>query len=358
MEDLYIKILINLAGIISFFLAFLIIPSILRVANSKNLYDEPNKRSSHKTKIPTLGGLAIFLSFLFTYSIFIDFIDFIYIPFLIPSILIVFGIGIKDDIIVTSPLIKLLGQIIAAFIIVSLGDIRFTSLHFLLGFKLNYLSSVTLSVVVFVFLMNAINLIDGVDGLAAIISIIAIISFGSWFYINNSFHIPIFAASLLGAILAFLYYNVFSKNQKIFMGDTGSLIIGFLISIIMIKFCEFNINPTSDFKITTNSSPAISIGILIIPIIDTLRIFIFRISNGKSPFSADRNHIHHRMLTLGLSHLKITLILGLINIIFVILAFIFRNLGTIILSLLFIALGLLLSYIPSFLIKKKIKKKR
>ena len=114
MDSFTLKLLIPFAGVFSFFLVFLSIPSILRVAESKNLYDVPNKRTVHKTQIPTLGGLAIFLSFLFTYSIFAEWYSFTHIPFLIPALLIIFSIGIKDDIMVTAPMVKLFGQILAA----------------------------------------------------------------------------------------------------------------------------------------------------------------------------------------------------------------------------------------------------
>lgn len=267
MNEYLIKLLIPLAGVISFSMVFLSIPTILRVAESKNLYDEPNKRTVHKIKIPTLGGLAIFLSFLFTYSLFSDWFSFTKIPFLIPALLIIFSIGIKDDIMITSPMVKLFGQILAAFIIIGWGNLRITSLHGFFGLELNYLGSVTITLFLFVFILNGLNLIDGIDGLASITGIISVTSFSIWFYMNGNYHIPVFSAALIGTLLAFSYFNVFSKTQKIFMGDTGSLLLGFLLAVVAIKFAEFNKPAHAPFlKYPMNSAPAVALGILIVPV--------------------------------------------------------------------------------------------
>ena len=357
MNILTIKLLIPFAGVLSFLLVFLSIPTILRVAESKNLYDEPNKRTVHRIKIPTLGGLAIFLSFLFTYSLFSDWFSFTQIPFLIPALLIIFSIGIKDDIMVTAPMVKLFGQILAAFVIIGWGDLRITSFHGFFGLEPNYLASFSITLFLFVFILNGFNLIDGIDGLASVTGLISITSFSVWFYINDNFHIPVFSAALIGALLAFGYFNVFSKQQKIFMGDTGSLLLGFLLAVVSIKFAEFNTPENSEnLRFSMISAPGVALGILIVPIVDTLRVFIFRISKGKSPFSADKNHIHHRMLTLGFSHFQTSMIIGGINVGFVILSFSLRNLGTLKLTLLNLTLGIALSYLPAYFILRRKKK--
>ncbi len=358
MNNLTLKLLIPFAGILSFFIVFLSIPTILRVSEVKNLFDEPNKRKVHKKRIPTLGGLALFLGFVFTYTLITEWFGFTPIPYLVPTLIVIFAIGIKDDIMVTAPMVKLIGQVLAAFIIIGWGDLRITSLHGFLGLELNYSFSFMITLLLFVFILNGLNLIDGIDGLASFTSVIAVTSFGFWFYINNSFHMPVFAGALIGALIGFIYFNVFSKKQKIFMGDTGSLILGFLIAIFAVKFCEFN-KPenASILKYSMNSAPAVAIGILIVPIIDTTRIFVYRISRGKSPFTADKNHIHHRMLTLGFTHLQTSLIIGGINILFVIMSYSLRNLGVIWLTVINLSLGLFCSYIPGFFIKRK-KKKR
>ena len=355
MNEYTVRLLIPFAAIISFFMVFFSIPTILRVARQKNLFDEPGSRTVHKVRIPTLGGLAIFIGFLFTYSLFVDWFEFPKIPFLIPSLLIIFGIGIKDDILVTAPMLKLMGQIIASFIIVGMGDLRITDLHGFFGIELDYLSSIVITIFIMVLVINGFNLIDGIDGLAALTGIITIISFGVWFYVNGNYHIPVMSAALVGGLIAFMYYNVFSKHQKIFMGDTGSLLLGFLLAVVAVHFSEFtSLEKHPENIYTMNSGPAVALAILIIPIIDTTRVFFLRALQGKSPFTADKNHIHHRMLALGFTHFQTTMILGIINIGFVIFAYSMRDMGMLKLSLLVFVMGMLVAYIPSlFLYLKK-----
>ena len=361
MDEYTIKLLIPFAAIISFFMVFFSIPTILRVARQKNLFDEPGNRTVHKVKIPTLGGLAIFIGFLFTYSLFVDWFKFPEIPFLIPALLIMFGIGMKDDILVTAPMLKLMGQIVASFIIVGMGDLRITDLHGFFGIEVDYLSSIVITIFIMVLVINGFNLIDGIDGLAALTGIITIISFGVWFFINGNYHIPIMSAALVGGLIAFTYYNVFSKHQKIFMGDTGSLLLGFLLAVVAVHFSEFtSLSKHPENIYTMNSGPSVALAILIVPVIDTTRVFFLRVLQGKSPFTADKNHIHHRMLALGFTHLQTSLILGSINIAFVILAYSLRNMGMLKLAMLVFALGMLVAYIPSlflYLKKKEVVKR-
>ena len=351
--NLYItNLILFFAAAISFIIVFSSIPTILRVAHTKNLFDEPNKRTVHKTRIPTLGGLAIFIGFLFSYTFIIDWFGLGRIPFMVSSLLIIFGIGIKDDILITAPVVKLLGQILAAIIIVGIGDIRITDFHGFFGLKPDYFFSICFTILLFTFITNGFNLIDGIDGLAAIVGIVTVTAFSFWFYINQQIEVPIMAAGLIGSLLAFIYYNVFSKRQKIFMGDTGSLLIGFIITLIAVKFMELNILPNT-LPHSMNSAPAVAIAILIVPIIDTLRVFFLRLAQGKSPFTADKNHIHHRMLSLGYSHLRISLTIGFVNIGFVILAYSLRNIGMLKLTMIILVLGFMFASLPSFLIWKK-----
>lgn len=170
---------------------------------------------------------------------------------------------------------------------------------------------------------------------------------------------PILCATLTGGLMAFMYYNVFSKRQKIFMGDTGSLIIGFLLSVTAIRFIEFN-KPDNQANLiyNMNSAPAVAAGIMVIPIVDTLRVFFLRLSRGLSPFTADKNHIHHRLLTLGFTHLQISSIMGAVNIAFIVLAYSLRNMGTLKLFLLLFVLGVIVSYVPSHFIERKKRKMR
>ena len=359
MNDYSTCLMILFAAFLSFILVFLSIPTILRVAHSKNLFDEPGKRRIHKQKVPNLGGLGIFIGFLFTYTLYVDWFDFKPIPFIVPALLVIFSIGIKDDIMITAPMMKLLGQLLAAFIIVGFGDLRVTAFHGFFGLEPDYFTSIAISIIFVIFIVNGFNLIDGVDGLAAISGVLSTLGFVFWFYLNNDVHVTVLGAIVIGSLLAFLYYNVFSKSQKIFMGDTGSMIIGFILATLAIRFMEANapdIRSGLDHQMT--SAPSVVIGILIVPIIDTLRVFFLRLSKGSSPFVADKNHIHHRLLTLGFSHIQIALILGGVNVFFIVLNYLLKDFGMLKLMGLNLVLGFIIFYLPAIFIRTKAKKMR
>ena len=161
---------------------------------------------------------------------------------------------------------------------------------------------------------NAVNLIDGIDGLAASIGIIGCAIFGSLFFFNDQLNYAILCAATVGSLSSFFAYNVFGKANKIFMGDTGSLILGLILSICAIKYNESTIGGN---QVVFRHSPVFSLAILAIPIFDMVRIFSRRILDGKSPFSPDMNHIHHKFLRLGLSHRKCTFVIVLINIVII-----------------------------------------
>jgi UDP-GlcNAc:undecaprenyl-phosphate/decaprenyl-phosphate GlcNAc-1-phosphate transferase len=359
MVDYNVVFQIVLGGLVSFILVFMSIPTILKVSYSKNLFDEPGKRRVHKARVPTLGGLAIFFGILFTYSFYLDWFDYRAIPYLIPSLLIIFSIGIKDDIMVTAPIMKLMGQVIAALIIVGFGDLRITDFHGFFGLRPDYFVSLAFSLLFLVFIVNGFNLIDGVDGLAAITGIVCITGFSLWFYINGEVVLPVLGAIVNGALLAFLYFNVLSKSQKIFMGDTGSLLIGFIVAVFAIRFMEYNLEPLRPaLKYTMISAPAVALAILIVPVIDTIRVFFLRLSKGQSPFAADKTHIHHRLLTLGFSHIQVALLLGSVNVLFIIVSYWLRDLGTIKLLSLNMILGLAVFHLPSLAIRYRLRKMR
>jgi UDP-GlcNAc:undecaprenyl-phosphate GlcNAc-1-phosphate transferase len=336
----------------SFIVCYKIIPSVIHIAKEKKLYDEPNHRSSHSDIVPSLGGIAIFIGFALSILIFSNGFLVHELKYIIAATLIVFGLGVKDDIMAISPKKKLIGQIFAALIVIILGDIRFTNFHGILGIhELNYIVSILFTVFVIIVVTNGFNLIDGIDGLASGISGICTLTFGIWFYMTGHYEYVVLAGSLLGALIAFFRYNVFGKQNKIFMGDTGSLILGLLISILMIHFNELNIYP--DFKYAIKSAPAVSIGILAVPLFDTLRVMFIRIKNKRSPFQPDKNHVHHRMVSLGFKHVHATIRIMAINILFIAIVFAFKDIGNPSLLVLVAILGAFFSWLPSHLLHRK-----
>lgn len=342
-----------LAFLLSAFIVYHSIPAIIRVAKLKHLYDEPDEeRKVTKEIVPTLGGMAIFLGFIIAVVLSSFRMDFIELRYIVVALVIMLFVGLKDDILYISPRSKLIGQIIVAFILVVFADVRFTSLHGLLGFEMiPYYVSVPLSMFAITVLTNSLNLIDGIDGLCSGIGFTASSIFALLFYINDDIEFTLVAMALSGALFSFFIYNVFGVKNKIFMGDTGSLLIGFILSIMTIRFNEI---PFTDHRLLeVKEVIGISLSIMIVPIIDTLRVFTIRIMNGKSPFSADRIHTHHQLLDLGFTHFQSSLIYILYNLIFFSIAMILQHYITnyiLIISLVIIAF--IFVSIPGILLKK------
>jgi len=342
--------------IASFILAILLslyaVPIVVKVAHSLRFMDNPNERSAAECPIPTLGGISIFLSFIFSSTLGLTgeiMPEFVYI---IIAALLMFFVGLKDDILTLSARKKLGAQLMAAAIIIFLGKMRFTDLHGFLGIEgIGIMPGVILTFFAVIGIINAFNLMDGIDGLCAGLSMLAAAVFGSWFFISGHFNYAILSFSLVGAIAGFFWYNVYGTKNRIFMGDTGSLVLGTIMSVLVIQFNEFNIDQTQPFAIA--SAPAVSFGILIYPLVDTLRVFIIRILNFKSPFLADKNHLHHRLLTLGLSHKQATYTIMGMNFLFIVAVFALKNFGILNVMLFNLIIGGLLFMIPAYLIQKK-----
>lgn len=336
-----------LAFISSLVIVIVAIPSVIRVSYLKHLYDVPDERKSHEKVVPTLGGLAIFAGFMISSSLTIQEGHFNY-NYLVGALMIIFFIGIKDDILITAPIKKLMGQLLAAGILVVLGGVRITSMYGLLGVEeLAPEISAALTIFTLVVIMNGFNLIDGINWLSAGVSIVVSSSLGVWFWFTGNNDLAIVSASLVGSLLGFMWFN--KTPAKIFMGDTGSLILGLIIGVQTVYFIK--LNPGSNWEL--NSVPIIAFGILIVPLFDTLRVFIFRALKGKSPLNPDKNHIHHRLLELGFSHMKASLTIMTFNLLFIVMVYFLRNIGSIELLALEISVASLFTAIPSIIIRRK-----
>lgn len=311
-------------AILSFLWAFVIavfaIPSIVYVAHRKNLLDEPDPRRLHNSLTPRLGGMAIFAGFVSAITIFGDINGTI--QRMLASTLMLFFIGLKDDVIAISAFKKFFVQILATGIVMFLGDVRINNFNGFMGlYELPEGISYGFTFLVITGITNAINLIDGLDGLAGTLIVIIATTFGMYFYIYGGETFGPYAKvcfCLVGAVAGFLRYNL--RNAIIFMGDTGSLVCGFLVSVLAVKFLEMK-------SIGAENTPSLAIAILIIPIFDTVRVFAIRILNGRSPFSPDKNHIHHVLKRAGLSQIGVVMTLAGINIVFIAFTHIFRSLG-------------------------------
>lgn len=314
--------------ILVFLTAFAVVlystPALIKVAVLKRLIDLPTEdRKIHKRAVPTIGGIIIYAATLFSFSLWYNIDDLhdydqIYesvkeFKILVATSLVLFFVGVKDDIIGTSPVKKLFANILVGLILVLMGDIRITGLHGVFGVnEIPHWGSVFLSLFTYIVVVNAMNLIDGVDGLAAGVGFIASSAFGIWFVFANEYTLASLSFSLSGALLGFLIFNF--SPAKIFMGDSGSLIIGMFLCVLSIKLIEYPLSRLDGFWVRI-SNPVIVIAALSYPLTDTLRIFIIRAIKGQSPFNADRNHLHHRLLDCGYSHIKTVVIIYLFSIV-------------------------------------------
>jgi UDP-N-acetylmuramyl pentapeptide phosphotransferase/UDP-N-acetylglucosamine-1-phosphate transferase len=334
-------------------LSLMAIPVIVRISKAKGLMDTPNDRTSHSEAIPSLGGVAIFAGVLLGSSLLMppDHVDGP-LRYIIAATFILFLVGQKDDIVGISWEKKLIAQILAALILIVLANFRFTCWFGMAGIHdIPDFVSLFFSLIVFVGIINAFNLIDGIDGLASGTAIMASFVMGCWMYGIGEHGMAVLAWSLTGSLLPFFYFNVFGKKNKLFMGDTGSLMIGLLMALFTAVICgkEQPVNHILYMK----AAPAVVLAILIYPLFDMVRVFFLRIMNGASPFRADRNHIHHLFLEAKFSHRRSTFYILILNGLAIIWALIFRNS-----SILFVGSTLLAFAIGGTLTVKAIGRKR
>ena len=336
----------SLAPAVAFVCATLIslfaIPIVVRVTSLKGLTDSPDFRKIHKKDIPALGGVALFAGFMFGFLIAIN--GYMHgVSYFILAMIILFFAGLKDDLITLDPKKKLVAEIIAVLLLVYFTDIRITSFHGFLGIDtipvwITYLVTVFVMIVV----INALNLIDGIDGLAAATGIVASVTLGIYFWVSGQTGYAIISAALTGTLAGFIRFNLSDGRNKIFMGDTGSLLIGFVLAALVILFNEVHAGSYPVY-LDLHSTPAITIAILIVPLFDTLRVFTVRIFRGQHPFTADNRHIHHLLLHMGCTHKGAVLRITLAHISIIALAFAFDHIGILNLTALLLAICLALT---------------
>jgi UDP-N-acetylmuramyl pentapeptide phosphotransferase/UDP-N-acetylglucosamine-1-phosphate transferase len=342
-----------MTGLISGVIVLRTSPTINFIARTKGLLNAPGERTSHRYQTPNLAGIAIFIGFCISSLLFIQGQIGVFKTIYLAS-MIIFFIGLKDDIIVLSPWKKLIAQIVVAALIAMMTDLRFNSFFGLFGiWYFSEIASFVITIIFIVGIINAINLIDGIDGLAASIGTLILGSFGLFFFINELYNWSIYCAGMMGALMMFFQYNVFGLRNKTFMGDSGSLLLGLTIAVTAIMFWEANANKTL-FLTFDKSAPAITIAILIVPIFDVARVFAYRIIRRISPFSADRNHLHHRLVDIGFTHLQTSLILTAFNAVMIIVAIALTFvLGTIWITVVLFAITIFCTFIVNKFWTKK-----
>lgn len=342
---------IILSFITAFVLVYMAIPSIINIAKVKHLYDMPDARKSHREVVPTLGGVAIFAGVIFSIILWTPFEVFGDLQYILCAFIIIFLIGAKDDILPMSPYRKLMGQLLACFILVFKAQVRLTSMYGIFGvYEIPVVLSIILSMFTILVIINAFNLIDGINGLSGSLATLISLSMGTWFFLIDRTELAIIAYSLAGATIAFLKYNI--TPARIFMGDTGSMLIGIVSAIMVIEFIEVHSEIQSS-PYAFKAVPAVAFGILILPLFDTLRVFLIRIFKGKSPLHPDRSHIHHLLLDSGLTHMQATGVLVAVNLLFILFVVYFQDLGNLSLLVVLLLLATILTAIPYVISKSR-----
>lgn len=305
------------------------IPRIVIIAKIKRLFDEPNSRKVHKGAIPRLGGLSFFPAALFSFA-FVLGLRYYYgydvaldlqiellteFLFVVAGMLILYFVGMVDDLIGVGYRNKFVAQIFAGVCLVFAGVTVF-DLQGLFGVhRLPFALDALLTIVIVALTVNAFNLIDGVDGLCSGLGMIILSTLGILFIYYGLFVYAMFAFGMVGVLIAFFQYNVLGTRLKVFMGDTGSLTLGYMIAFLGLKFA--NLESTTYLNTGLHSSLSILLGLLFVPVFDTCRVFVSRISWGRSPFYPDKNHVHHKLLQLNRTHLQSTGILLLMELFFI-----------------------------------------
>ena len=336
----HLDISLGLAWMWALLVSLFAVPSIIYIAHLKNMLDTPNGRTVHQSLTPRLGGVAVFAGFMSALTIFAPLQNGA--KELLAGCIILFFVGLKDDLVGMSVSKKFVGQLLATGIVMVMADVRITSFQGILGVGVLPIGiSYAFTLAVIVGITNAINLIDGLDGLAGTIVLIIAGTFGYYFHIYGGpgyGNFAYVAVCLIGGLLGFLRYNF--HRAPIFMGDTGSLVCGFIVSVLAIQFIEMGVRVGQPFGA---SAPSVAVGILFVPLFDTIRVFSLRMLAGRSPFSPDKNHIHHRILAMGFSQISTVLLLGLLNVLVALLVIRFAHLGNTVLIVALCAFSALLS---------------
>lgn len=309
------------AFLTSLTIGLLFFPVLIKILTGLEISDLPGGRKIHKKITPSMGGVGFVLaSFV---SLFIWAIQFpiTEIHYLLGGLGLMFFVGLRDDMVHLSAKRKILGQFVAVLLVVVAGDIRIKDFHGFLGIQeLPLLLSYGFTSFVLLALTNAFNLIDGLDGLAGTIATISLGLLGSWFYIQGLESYAVLSFSLLGGVLAFMVFNW--HPAKIFMGDTGSLTLGFALGSLVVAFMENNAALSQDAFLRLEPSFTAGIVLMIYPLYDMARVFTRRISQGKHPMTADKSHVHHFLMRSGLKHNEVALILGFLQLSLIFLVFI------------------------------------
>jgi UDP-GlcNAc:undecaprenyl-phosphate GlcNAc-1-phosphate transferase len=317
--------MINIVGalITSLAVSVFIFPILIKYSHKKKIWDELSHRRIHKRLTPSIGGVAIFFGFVTAVFVWED-LHWPELKGVLGMLFIIFLLGLCDDLVHIKPIVKIAGQAVAAGLAFFLLNIKIASFYGIFSeATLNPWISFGITLFIIIIITNSFNLIDGIDGLAGTFSAVCLSVFGFWFYMAGDIHYSTICFCLVGSVIGFLIFNW--EPSKIFMGDTGALLIGMMLSVLAIRFIDVNYNLPTESPVRFSSSIFTAICFLIVPMLDTSRIIVIRLSKGISPLKPDKRHVHHSLVRIGLSHQAAVGILAAIQLLFVGAAFLLRE---------------------------------
>lgn len=313
------------AILLSGLITWMVVPLVIKVVMRKGLMDEPDGiRKIHTTRIPTLGGIGIFMGFFFACNLIGEFFGYSMENLFRLSLVLLLLIGVKDDLIQISARRKLWFQIAAGGLAMWGSGAMISNFGGVFGvYDIPTWAGVVVTLFTFVVVINAYNLIDGADGLAGGLGVVISTILGTAFLVNGEFAMSLLAFSLAGALIGYLFYNYYPA--KIFMGDTGSLVVGYTLAYLAVMLVD-RVTPNPTYAINAYA-PVLIVALLIIPLYDTLRVFALRLKKGVSPFMPGKEHIHHVLMGYGFNHRTLTTYLYAANIIIFGAALLFSAMG-------------------------------
>lgn len=321
-------ILLPIVFLLSTVCGFVFIPIVIDFCKKYSLYDLPNSRKVHKDAIPRLGGICFLPCMFVTFVIGTLTLNYVmgekritvgmWTIMLALSLLMIYVVGVLDDIIGLGPRIKFVFQIVAAILLPASG-LYINDLYGLFGFHaIPSWIGMPLTVFIMVFVNNAMNLIDGIDGLAAGLTLLSLTGFMFCFIHDGMPYYAIFIVGLMGILCSYLYFNVWgdvAKGHKIFMGDSGSLTLGFVLGFLLIKY---SMNNPYVMPYRSNAL-LVSYTLLIVPCFDVVRVSCVRLLRRKPLFRADKTHIHHRLMSCGLTQHQTLVVILMLSVLFFVL---------------------------------------
>ena len=349
---LFFTILFFLLG---FSLSYLILPVIINVVKSLDLFEKVSDRSSHNCPVPSFGGVAFFIIISFALGFSGEIYDRTQVLALLPGVLIVFFTGLKDDLTGTRPLTKIVMQLLAGASLVAYPQFNISDLNGFLGIhQISEWLMFPLSLLVIIFFINAYNLIDGIDGNAGLIGVVIFSFYAFIFGFVGDWLMLSICVAMIGGLIAFLRFNFSSYGKKIFLGDTGSLLLGFVIIAFVFYITSKDYAHQLTFFVPEQNLPYVLLAILFVPTFDALRVFITRLINNKSPFKADRSHMHHIILDkFEWTHKKTTFVIAIVNVILVALVTIICHYNT---QLISASLFVLITVFVTMFLNRQVKK--